>query len=48
LTSGKEGDVLLNPSAGVLRGAPDFIMPAILDLLEVSNQLEMGTVSLYT
>jgi len=48
LTSGKEGDVLLNPSAWVLRSAPDFIMPAILDHLEVSYQLETGTVSLNT
>jgi hypothetical protein len=48
LPLGKEGDVLLEPSAGVLRGAPDFILPAILDHHEVSDQLETGTVRLNT
>jgi hypothetical protein len=45
---GKEGDILLEPGAGVLGSAPDFIVPAILDHLEVSYQLEAGTVRLYT
>jgi hypothetical protein len=45
---GKEGDVLLEPSAGILRSAPDFIHPAILDHLEVSYQFEAGTVRLNT
>ena len=35
----KQGDVLLDPSAGVLGSAPDFILPAILDHHEVSDQL---------
>jgi hypothetical protein len=48
LALGKEGDVLLEPSAGVLGGAPDFILPAILDHHEVSDQLETGTVRLNT
>ena len=43
----KEGDVLLEPGAGVLGSAPDFIVPTILDHLEVSDQLEAGTVRLY-
>jgi hypothetical protein len=43
---GKEGDVLLEPGAGVLGSAPDFILPAILDHHEVSDQLETGTVRL--
>ena len=43
---GKEGDILLEPSAGVLGGAPDFVQPATLDHVEISNQLETGTVRL--
>jgi hypothetical protein len=43
LAFGKEGDVLLEPGAWVLGGAPDFILPAILDHLKVSDQLETGT-----
>jgi hypothetical protein len=43
---GKEGDVLLEPGAGVLGSAPDFILPAILDHHEISDQLETGTVRL--
>jgi hypothetical protein len=45
---GKEGDVLLEPSAGILGSTPDFIHPAILDHLEVSYQFEAGTVRLNT
>jgi hypothetical protein len=48
LALGKEGDILLEPSAGVLGSAPHFIHPAILDHLEISYQLETGTVSLNT
>ena len=48
LALGKQGDVLLEPSAGVLGIAPHFIHPAVLDHLEVSDQLETGTVSLNT
>ena len=44
---GKKCDVLLEPGARVLRSAPDFIVPAILDHLEISDQLETGTVRLY-
>jgi hypothetical protein len=44
----KESDVLLEPGAGVLGSAPDFIVPTTLDHLEVSYQLETGTVRLYT
>lgn len=43
LALGKKGDILLEPGAGVLGSAPDFIVPAILDHLEVSYQLETGT-----
>ena len=43
---GKKGDVLLEPSVGILGGAPDFILPAILDHFKISDQLETGTVRL--
>ena len=43
---GKEGDILLEPSAGILGRAPDFIVPAILDHFEISDQLETGTIGL--
>lgn len=48
LTLGKEGDVLLEPSGGVLGSAPDIILPAILDHIVVSDQLETGTELLKT
>ena len=44
----KEGDVLLEPCPGVLGSAPDFIVPAILNHHEVSDQLEAGAICLYT
>lgn len=46
LALGKEGDVLLEPGAGVLGSAPDFILPAILDHLKVSDHLEASAPSL--
>jgi hypothetical protein len=48
LTFVKEGDVLLEPSSGVLGSAPDIILPAILHHIVVSDQLETGTVFLKT
>jgi hypothetical protein len=42
----KKGDVLLEPSGGILGRAPDFIVPAILDHFEISDQLETGTIGL--
>jgi hypothetical protein len=45
---GKEGDVLREPSAGVLGSAPDFIHIAIVYHLVISDQLETGTIRLDT
>lgn len=44
----KEGNVLFDPSAWVLRFAPYCVMPVILDHLVVSDQYETRTVRLLT
>jgi hypothetical protein len=47
LTLLEEGNVLLQPSCGVVGSTPHFVMPSILDHLKVSYQLDTGTVGLH-